>query len=519
MRTALRKIDRMARMPSRKAKALPYSIPAPVGGWNARDSIDDMAEDEAVHLDNFFPGFGKCSLRNGHSSYATGLESEVFAIAELNGAGYRKCIAAANGKIWDVSSAGAGVSLKAGFANDKWQWAQFDDASGGARVGLVNGEDAPQIYTGVAVTAMTVSGTGLTVANLIGINVFKGRSYFWDGVSQDFWYSSVSALGGVLTKFPLGRVSGFGGNLTAMGTWSRDGGDGADDLAVFLMSSGDVVVYAGSNPGDSADWSLVGVYRIGAPLSVRSCIKVGADLIIITKDGYVPLSKVLASDRSRGEFAISDKIRGAVSEATQAYGANYGWQAIHYPRGNMALFNVPISSSIFHQHVVNTQTGAWCRFTGLNPRCMGLYNDRIYLGGSGVVYLGDDGTSDNGTSVRGDGQTAWSYFKRRGQQKRVTMARVLGRSTGELPYSLALGADFRSPSLAVSLSTAVIEGGDWDTSDWDTTDWPIETQITDSWASAGEIGYNFSARLRLESSTQGFDWYATGFLFEPGGLL
>ena len=504
---------------NRQQKSIAYSTPAPVGGWNARDSIDQMDEDEAVSLDNFFPGFGKVSLRNGSSSYATGLGADVFTLSEFNAGASRKLIAGANGAIWDISSAGAGSSLKTGFSENKWQWAQFDDASGGSRMGLVNGTDAPQIYNGTTVTGMTVSSTGLTVSTLIGVNVHKNRSYFWTGTSQDFYYSATNALGGVLTKFPLGRVSGFGGNLLTMGTWSVDGGDGLNDLAVFVMTSGDVIVYNGSNPGDANDWSLVGIYRIGAPLGVRGVVKAGRDLVVMSKDGYVPLSKVLPTGRTQGELALSDKIRGAVQEAGQAYSANFGWQAIHYPRGNMALFNVPTSGTKFDQHVVNTTTGAWCKFTGWNARCFGLYNDRLYFGHNGTVYLADTGTADGSAAISGDGQGAWTYFRRRNQLKRLTLAKVLGSATGTLPYTLGIGADFRDSQISVTASTPSVAGGEWDSSDWDTTDWPVEETVFDGWGSAGAIGYNFSPRLRVSSSTQGFDWYSTAYAFEAGGII
>src|SRR5688572_3178959 len=179
---------------------------------------------------------------------------------------------------------------------------------------------------------MTISGVGLTPANLNGINIHKSRSYFWDSRTQDFWYSAVNALGGALTKFPLGRVSGTGGNLVAMGTWTKDGGDGQDDLACFFLSSGEVLIYAGDNPGDAAAWALVGRFTIGAPMGVRAVQKVGADLVVSTVDGYQRLSLVLSGGRVDGKVgSFSDKIRNAVLEATKLYAANFGWQIALYP--------------------------------------------------------------------------------------------------------------------------------------------------------------------------------------------
>jgi len=506
-------------MAARDVKSFAKAIPAPVRGWNARDSIDAMKEDEAIRLENWFPGFGKVSLRKGFTSYATDLGADVFTLAEFNAGAQRKFIAAAGGTIWDVSSAGSGVALASGYSSDKWQWAQFDDAAGGARMGLVNGTDAPQIYDGSGLTAMTISATGLTVSNLIGINVYKNRSYFWTGADQDFYYSATDALGGALSKFPLGRVSGFGGNLIAMGTWTVDGGDGVNDLAVFLMTSGDIVIYNGSDPSDANDWSLIGIFRTGPPLSIRSVTKVGSDLVVSTKDGYMPLSKILSLGRGQKTEALSDRIRGAISQALQDYGDNYGWQSILYPRGNMGIFNVPVSAAEFHQHVVNTETGAWCKFTGMNARCWGLYNDRLYFGGSGAVYLADEGMADDTTPIRGDAQPAWNYLGDRSKLKLVTALRVQGSSSGSTSYSASVGADFVDPAVEAGVSVPGVVGGDWDTSSWDTTDWPSETLPFSDWLSQGAFGYCFSPRVKVETSDQSLDWYAFTYLFEPGGVI
>ena len=42
------------------------SIPAPVKGWNARDSLANMPEDFAVSLENVFPNLTSCDLRSGY---------------------------------------------------------------------------------------------------------------------------------------------------------------------------------------------------------------------------------------------------------------------------------------------------------------------------------------------------------------------------------------------------------------------------------------------------------------------
>lgn len=519
---------RLARRPippprpiNRAMKAKPDSYPSPIGGWNARDSLDEMDPTDAVALDNWFPGFGSCSIRGGSTPYVSSLNGSVGMLAEFFARNLRKFIAGAGGRIWDISSAGPGVSLASGFLSDSWQTAQFDDASGGPRMGLVSGSDAPQQYDGTAISAMTISGSGLTPANLNGIHVHKSRSYFWDDRTQDFWYSATNALGGTLTKFPLGRTQVNGGNMLAMGTWSRDAGNGLQDLAVFVLSSGNVIVYNGDNPGDANNWSLVGRYSIGAPISKRGLRKLGADLVLITKAGYVSLSSVFATGRfNEEESAVSNKIRGAALSATKNYSGNFGWELVHYPVGNMLIANVPQTANVSVQHVMNTETKAWCRFTGLNASCFGIYNDRLYFGtNSGSVILADTGYGDSGTAVIADGQTAWNYLgdRRRAKRGAGIMARL--RTTGPLPYQIGAAWDFKP----VLLKTTINIGSPptvspWDVSPWDVSPWSDEVVISNKWAGLSDEGYVISSRLRI-AALQGCEWFSMTYLTEPGGIF
>lgn len=506
----------------RRQRARPEAVPSPLGGWNTRDSLDAMAPEDAVILDNWFPGLGACAIRGGSGGYASGLGGPVRTLAEFNAGSSRKFIAAANSRIWDISSAGAGVSLASGFGSDIWHWAQFDDASGGARMGLVNGADAPQIYNGTAVSAMTISGVGLTTTLLNGIHIYKSRSYFWDDRTQDFWYSATNALGGALTKFPLGRVQGTGGNLTAIGTWSRDSGDGMQDVIVFVLSSGDALVYAGDNPGDAAAWALVGRYTIGAPISKRAIKKIGSDLYIVTKAGYLPLSTILQSGRFNEQaVAASSKIRGAALAAVSANSALFGWDLQHYPLKNQLIINSPLTTTQAVQHVMNTETGAWCRFTGLQGLCWGSFRDLMYFGlADGTVHLYDTGHGDLGSSISADGQSAWNYLGDRRASKRATAIRPLLRTSGGvLTYGIAVGFDFADITIGVMATAPAVSTSAWDVSAWDVTPWADDFSISNRWSSIRGDGYAISSRLKISSSTQGVDWYSTTYLTERGGVL
>ena len=55
----------------------------------------------------------------------------------------------------------------------------------------------------------------------------------------------------------------------------------------------------------------------------------------------------------------------------------------------------------FEQHVINLNTGAWCRFTNIRAHCWGLFNGRLYFGSDNGVFLFDEGYADNKTHIMG----------------------------------------------------------------------------------------------------------------------
>ena len=507
--------------PFQGVKSQPIAIPAPIGGWNTRDSADEMAPTDALILDNWFPSLGACTLRQGQVAYASGLGGVVKTLFEFNAKGNRKFVAGAAGALWDVSAPGAAVSLAAAFGNDQWAYSQFDDASGGPRMGLVNGTDAPQQYDGAVITAMTISGPGLTPSTLNGIHTFQGRTYFWDNRTQDVWFSATNAMGGVLIKFPLGRVTNGGGNIVAMGTWTHDSGNGVSDYAIFLLNSGDILIYSGTDPSTSAapfGFALIGRYTGSVPISLRGVKKVGADLLILTKTGYTGLESIIQGGRlSETSTAISTKIRGAAISAAALSSGLFGWEITHYPVGNMLIVNVPLSSIQFQQHVMNTETKAWCRFTGLNVQCFATFNDVLYAGtASGTVVKALSGTSDLGVPISAPAQTAWNYLESRTATKRISAIRPLIQWTSGAgsTFKMGVGFDFKAVPITISQMSPSLNNAPWDLSPWDTTPWGDDFITSTGWSSASGSGYAMSARLLVTSATQTASWYSMTYLGE-----
>src|SRR5690348_2924822 len=106
------------------AKSRVVSIPAPVGGWNARDSLAAMDPRDAPIMDNFFPDTTVVRLRGGSDAFATGVGSGTSAVESLiayaNGL-TSNLLAAANNSLFQVTTSGSVSTLGTGFGNNRWQ--------------------------------------------------------------------------------------------------------------------------------------------------------------------------------------------------------------------------------------------------------------------------------------------------------------------------------------------------------------------------------------------------------------
>lgn len=493
--------------------SLEVSLPAPVKGWNARDPWPEMDRAEAIQLDNMFPEFDGVRLRRGYDAHATGTGS-VLTLHSYRYGALNKLLAFSNGNIWDVTSTGAATSLDSTVSTGIWSVLNF-----GPYAIMVNGTDTPRKYDGTAVTTTTYTGTGLTPEGFVGVSSFKNRLFFWEANSLAFWYGGTQNIAGNLEKFDLSYIAALGGKITALGTWSIDAGDGIDDVFVIILSSGQILIYQGTDPGDANAWALNGIFQIGEPISERGLVKFGGDLVIMTADGYTPLSRALPLGRTNNSVSISDKISGAVKEAVRINKNSTGWQAIQYPKGGYLLFNVPTGIGGFDQHIMNTSTGAWCRFTNQPAQCWAVHSDNLYFGAANGVYRADSGTADNGADIQFDARTAFSQMAAQGRQKRWTMVRPVMRISGQIPLSIRLSIDYGTVEPSAATTSGSAPGAIWDVAIWDVDFWGPPFTIRRNWETVSGIGYTASAWIRGKTSTQEIALFSFDYILEPGGFL
>jgi len=477
------------------------TVPAPVGGWDTSSALADMPEENAVVLDNFIPRSGYVELRRGFTPWQVGVPLPIQTGMVYRSSGVDKIFGASGGNIYDMTSLDeTPVVVYSETGSPRFQWINFANDAGTFII-ADNGAAAPIYYNGTAWAQSVITGSGLDPESLIDVMEHKGRLFHVEDQSLRVWYLAPNAIQGAAGLLDLGPVFDKGGTLLCQATWTVDGGSGADDLAVWVTTQGQVAVYQGTDPSDANDWALVGVYNVGLPLSRRSLIKYGADLVVLTTDGVVPLSQALALDRAQENLvALTARIQPSFLRAASAYRNNFGWECILYQKGSLAMVNVPVADlSRSEQYVQNIQTGAWCRFTGINAFCWFIANDTIMFGAADGVYVWDQGSSDNGVIIIGDMETAWNYFGSRGSLKKFEMMQPILRVSSGLAPAITMMTDFKE-SANFSIPTLVAaEGSLWDQALWDEALWSDATEIRDSWTGATGIGYCGSIRLSLEA--------------------
>ena len=510
-------------------KAQTTSVPAPIGGLNAVNSVAEMPPTDALIMDNMFPSPSTVDVRNGYTSWVTGITGWVETLAAYNQAsGTNKLFAAANNAIYDVTIAGAvGASVVSGQTSNRYQHTNFMNSAGTQFLYMVNGADSPLVYDGSAWTKVTgvstYAITGVTTSNLIHVNNFKNRLWFTEKNSFNVWYLGLYSIGGAATQLNLGPLFKLGGYLMGMVNWTVDSSYGLDDYAAFVSSQGEVVVFRGYDPTYAATWSLAGTYRIGKPVGRRFYAKSGADTLAITADGIVSFAKDLLSEGTKPEEAVSYKIVNMINTDVQSYSANFGWQIIVYPIGNKLIINVPsVENSTQYQYVMNLITKAWCTFgyysSPWSAACFELFGDLLYFGGNGVVYKADVGNDDNGSAINVEVKPAFSYFDQPGRLKDFKLVRPVILSDGTVVPSFNLNLDYANTAPS---SATVYSGGGfaWNTTEWNTKTWSNYQTVQKRWLVANGTGYAASLHMKASIKSMNMKLQSIDYVYEYGGVI
>jgi hypothetical protein len=467
-----------------------------------------MQQTDALELINMIPHHGYVEMRGGYESFCTGVGSgDVDFVKEFYDGSTRKLLAASATNVYDITS-GTASSLVGSMTSGRW-----DATMHNGTMIFVNGADAPQDYDGSSWGAATISGP--TITNIVGCHTHKNRGYYWLNDDQSFWYAAANTLAGTLTEFSLGEVANRGGKMLRMMTWTTDGGAGPDDYAVFIMDSGEVIVYAGSDPGSALAWSLVGIYELGEFFNDRLFAEYGSQILAVNKGDLITMPQAFAAEQTP-----ATKISGAINVVAKNNQNIDGWQLFVHPEEHLLMVNVPVAASPdgFDQYVQNMQTGAFCRFTNIPARTWEMYAGTAYFGGigDGKVYSWNTLEADNSADdIDVTVANAWSDLGM-AENKMVTTVRPVFRSLGTFPVAVDVAYDFVDPTMS-SPSSVSTGGTPWGSA-WGSS-WGSQPGIVGTWRTVAGRGSATSLRMKFSRQGDRPKLYKTDALVKPEGNL
>lgn len=511
-----------------RARGRTVSIPAPVRGWVENENLANNRGQGASVLENGFPLASTVRVRGGALKVATVGVAAVESLMVYRAGGTEKLFAATGSAIYDITllnATTAPLPAVSGLSSGRWSYVQMD-TGGGQFLIAVNGMNTGRYYDGTAWSALSV--TGVSTAALSHVWIHANRLWAVQGGTMFAWYLPVDQIGGAAASFSLGGVFQRGGSLLFGATWSSDSGQGFGDRQVFVSDQGEIAVFEGIDPSDAATWRIVGRYDIGRPVSSQT-MRAGGDLLIATTDGLVPMSQVATRDAAAlGMVAVSQPIEPAWLRVTRTNSGGLPVQLLKWQREGMGIVGYPHRPG--ETHVVNLQTGAWAKWTGLDVQCTALFRDLAYFGDRAGNVLQFEATgADVGMPYVFRYSGLPDHLGAPGASKVVRMARATFRSLAPFRAGLSVATDYRrefptAPNATIDTSLpALWDVGQWDVSQWDSGP-GSEARVTATtrWRSIGRAGFSAAPQIQITCGSlrrPDAELVTFDLLYETGGSV
>lgn len=355
---------------------------------------------------------------------------------------------------------------------------------------------------------------GITPSDFVSVQSYANRLWFVPNNSTSVVYlQTVGGVQGAASVFPLGQLFRRGGYVMAIGTWTIDTRQTVDEYIAFISSRGEVAVYQGADPTTATTFALVGLYQIGAPIGRRCFLRISGDLQIITVDGVVGMSEMLSTDRAAANrVSLTSIIMNEVALASARYKNNFGWQLIEYALGTLAILNIPMKENQQQmQFVMNTITGAWSRFIGLDPtgainKSYGINancwevdgNDNVFFGdNNGGVWQWNLGSGDGPQPITCVAKGAYNSFGNAAQLKRYTALQALITSEEGIAPAIGINVDFDDSNVLSTEESISTQQPLWDSVSWNGFSWSGTTTATNNWESVQGVGHYVSVVTQI----------------------
>lgn len=283
------------------------------------------------------------------------------------------------------------------------------------------------------------------VETLDGVIAHHDRLFFWktDG-DLEFYYGDVGAVQGELTLFPLSRLGNITGRIVAMSPLTRDAADNLNDSLCIMTSTGQIVVYEGTDPSDASNWSLSARVASAPPLGKHAMTKVGGDVWMATKRGIVSVLDSI----SKGVLAlVSDLARPIAERMVELAEAGGDWQLITSSEGDQIIINRYLSGASV-QMIYYPEGRAWGTADYPARRWHNLDGTLSFTDPDG--YLGVIGAGD---AITATWNSAWLGLRGVSQVVSITPT-IIG--TGPITLTVAVLSDHDETAADVTEATQTV---------------------------------------------------------------
>ena len=370
------------------------TVPGSVGGINGLDSAMGMPPEDCFYCHNLVPSEYALRLRKGYTEWNTNPDGKpINTIIPFEGqnsdaSGDRLWVVNEDG-IWLASQPdidpvlevafGVQTTGEAGFG----VWTEFTNDATDRFLQYADGENGLHEYSEDTGLWTVPTLTGPTVGNIAYVYGWKNRLWYIEQASGDAWYLAPDSNSGNATKFTFGSKFKHGGELKALYSWTRDGGDGVDDFLIAISRGGDVLIYQGSDPSQP-DFGLVGSFYIGeVPESRRLATAYGSDLFLLSVYGLTSVKELLAGVGLGTGTGPSAKINRFLRNDVVVGKDEFNWQLVTHPADGFLQVITPYSNDRTQdaiQYVQNLLTGGWGMWEGVPVNCAENWNEEYYIG-------------------------------------------------------------------------------------------------------------------------------------------
>lgn len=534
------------------------TVPPPTSGLNTTGQVADMPPSDAIELDNWIAQDLGLQMRGGWYEYATNIGGDathqIRTVMAYNGTpstaianplASSQLFAATDQGIYYIEGGGnlaatAPVIALSGTTNaGTMSWAMFTAAGGAQYLIACSETDGGYLYNGVTWMKMTSAGgpgpgiiTGVNPANFAHVCVWKRRLMFTLRASSQVWFLPVGVVGGAAALFDFGPQLINGGAVVGLTNWTQDDGAGIDDRLVILGTSGDLVIYAGTDPSVATDFQNVGVWYIGQPpVGRRSMTTSGGNVYILTQFGVIPVNQIVQGGldniltSNTQLLAQLRKLQSLLNTDFQTLLNTDGWELLALP--GLALLHIArpsVSLGENIQYAFQQHQTAWSRLLDVPGKTYSRRLNEVYAGTADGRVLRVFSGSVDGLKLDGTGATqinarvtpAFNYLGAPTLQKQALMIRLNFIAQAVPSWSMLMNVDFSVTTLSATPAATTSVGSLWDASFWDVDKWAGGAAAYGEWRSVEGLGYALAPSIFVSSNAP-TTLASIEYMVKPGG--